>query len=94
MSYRARVRMGAQVVDVTIDADGTIGPSPFDLFLAEAVAARTTVDLTVTGPTVRVDPSDRYAVIAWLADTFDVIADVWPDGWDDPRTVLPDGAVG
>jgi hypothetical protein len=93
--WRARVRVGDGTLEVTVDEDGRINPGHLEVLRDDAIRRGLTVGLTATGPEVPLTVDDRTAVLRWLLDTFPLVEVIDEPDWPaDPRTVLPDGALG
>jgi hypothetical protein len=95
-SWIAILRVGYDLVEVSIDQDGNVAPVGFAVMRDEAIRRGAQVMLTATGPAVPLAVEDPPSTVMWLIDMFEVVnvlqdAADWPD---DPRTSLPDGAVG
>ena len=95
-SWIATFRVGHDLVEVSVDQDGNVAPVGFAVMRDEAIRRGAQVMLTVTGPEVPLAVEDPPSTVTWLIDMFEIVdvlhdAADWPD---DPRTYLPDGAVG
>jgi hypothetical protein len=95
-AWSAIVRVGEDHVEVSVDRQGGIEPTFVALMRDEAIRRGVRVELTATGPEVPLSVHDPPSVVAWVLEMFDVVKVLRPayDWPDDPRTELPDGAVG
>jgi hypothetical protein len=92
-TWRATLRVGTRLVEATVTDQGDIDPPELEDEILEHIGDP--VDLTATGPTVPLSFGDPNAISAWLADRYEVVDGHLDDDWPvDPRTVLPDGALG
>jgi hypothetical protein len=94
--WSAIVRIGENHVEISVDSQGRVEPAFVSIMLDDAVRRGEGVWLTATGPEVPVTAQDPASVVAWILEMSDLVkvlrpAHDWPT---DPRTALPDGAVG
>lgn len=95
-AWSARVRLGTRVIDLEIDEVGRISDEVVEIIVADAITAGMVVPLTPTGPDVEVAADDPASLVAWVARELGIVEELSPAPWadDDPRTALPEGAVG
>ncbi len=94
-SWVATFRVGDDLVEVSVDRDGNVAPGGFAVMRDEAIRHEVHVLLTAAGPEVPLAVEDPPSTVAWLIEMFEIVDVLHAADWpDDPRTQLPDGAVG